>query len=403
MWEGASVKWMLKKYALLCMPCALSMGLGVAMADDFTALPEYQKKIEASLHMAGENRAELMRALKDVPAEQRKALQFLIGHMPEADAKSISADYLLRNVAWAYKARETFPWAKQVPEDVFFNDVLPYACLDERRDDWRGDFYNRFRKHVQGAQSQKEALEAVNREILKEVGVDYSTQRKKANQSPYESMVQGVASCTGLSILLNNAFRSVGIPSRVVGTPAWTTKRGNHNWVEVWTVDDKSWHFTEYHPDKKGLDHGWLLADAAQGNAKSLLHSIYATSWKSSDSYFPMVWNPKNEQIPAENVTGRYAKLGGQMDESLCELRIHLAQEGKRVETSVIVVQGDLKICEGTSPKPTDDMNRYFTAKVRKGQRYQVFWKDISSGKMKSKPVTTPKDQAWLVVDLQPE
>lgn len=72
---------------------------------------------------------------------------------------------------------------------------------------------------------------------------------------------------------------------------------------------------------------------------------------------------------------------------------------GNRAE-SVMVFQGDLKICEGMSPKPTDDINRYFTVKVRKGQMYQILWKDGLSGDMKRKSLTTPKDQAWWVVDL---
>jgi transglutaminase-like putative cysteine protease len=361
----------------------------------------YEEEVKSMLEQAGGNRAELEKALSKTPKPQNKAMRFLIAYMPESDAKTVKADFLLDNVAWAYKARETFPWAKAVPEDVFFNDVLPYASLNERRDDWREDFYTRFSKYVKEAKTQQEALKAVNQHILDEVKVEYSTKRKKADQSPYESMEQGVASCTGLSILLNDAFRAVGIPSRVVGTPAWTTKEGNHNWVEVWTTTDKHWHFTEYYPDKKGIDHGWLLADAARGNPQSFYHSIYASSWKPTGQHFPLVWNMKNKKVPAVNVTESYIKLGGVKDEQdVCELRIHLMRDGKRVEVPVVVAQRDLKLAEGKSPKSTDDMNRYFTTTVKKGQIYQVMWEDPESGKVLPKMVTTPKDKGWLIVDL---
>ena len=52
---------------------------------------------------------------------------------------------------------------------------------------------------------------------------------------PMSTMVFGYASCTGISILYVDALRSVGIPARLVGTPAWHGKEndGNHNWVEV--------------------------------------------------------------------------------------------------------------------------------------------------------------------------
>ncbi|NWK57225.1 transglutaminase domain-containing protein [Verrucomicrobiaceae bacterium N1E253] len=375
---------------------------GMPLIADERVETAYSRELDAKLEQAGENRAELEKALDEVPKAQRKGMHFLIAYMPDSDARSLNAAYLLNNVAWAYKARENFTWAKQVPEDVFFNDVLPYASLNERRDDWRQDFYKRFSKYVKDAKTQEEALMAVNRNILKELKVEYNTKRKKPDQSPYESMEQGMASCSGLSILLNNAFRSVGIPSRVAGIPAWTTKRGNHNWVEVWTPVDKAWHFTEYYPDAKGLDHGWLLADAAQANPKSFYHSIYASSWKSTGLHFPMVWNMKNKEVPAVNVTERYVALGGEnaVGENDCELRIHRMVGGKRVAIPVVVLQGDLKIAEGVSPKPSDDMNRFYTVVVRKGQIYQLMWKDEVSGAMQRQTVTTPKDKTWLEVKL---
>ena len=379
------------------------LGFGSLIAGDTTIVPEFSDEVKASLVQAGENRAELVKALEEVPVEHRRAMQFLIAYMPASDARQVKASLLLNNVAWAYKSRETFPWAKAVPESVFFNDVLPYASLNEPRDDWREDFFHRFSPYVKGAQSQREALELINKHIVKEVQVEYNTKRKRADQSPYESMEQGMASCTGLSILLADAFRSVGIPARVAGTPAWTTKRGNHNWVEVWMVSDGAWHFTEYYMDQKGIDHGWLVADASKGNPKSLYHSIYASSWKpQGEVYFPLVWDLKNKEVQAVNVTEDYVMLGG-VDESAdgCELRIHRVVDGLRVEVAVVVQQGDVKLGEGVSPKPTDDMNRYFVTKVRKGQIYQVIWTDPKSGDLKTQSVTTPEDKNWCVVELK--
>ena len=81
----------------------------------------------------------------------------------------------------------------------------------------------------------------LNRSVFPKLKVSYSTQRKKPHQSPSESIEQGKASCTGLSIILSDACRSVGIPARLVGTPLWTNNSGNHTWVEIW---DDGWHFT---------------------------------------------------------------------------------------------------------------------------------------------------------------
>ncbi len=109
----------------------------------------------------------------------------------------------------------------------------------------------------------------------------------------------------------------------------------------------------------------------------------------------------KLKNVPAVNVTKRYVELGGGGNiKDVCELRIHLLVEGKRVEVPVVVLQGDVKMGEGTSPKSTDDMNKFFTTQVRKGQLYQVVWNDPKSGEQKRKQITTPKDKGWLVIEL---
>ena len=57
----------------------------------------------------------------------------------------------------------------------------------------------------------------------------------------------GFASCTGVSIMFVDALRAVGVPARLVGTPAWNgmIQNGNHNWVEVYTGPEAGWSFME--------------------------------------------------------------------------------------------------------------------------------------------------------------
>ena len=235
-----------------------------------------------------------------------KAAKFLVEHMPAKDRESLTADFLTTNLDLAFKARAEFPWAKEVPEEIFLNDVLPYAVFDETRDPWRADFLEKARPLVKDAKTASEAAQALNREFFKLINVHYNTGRKAPNQSPKESMESGRATCTGLSIILVDACRAVGIPARAVGTPLWANERGNHTWVEIW---DGGWHFTgadEY--DAKGLNRGWFTGDAAQAKAEVPRHAIYATSWKNEGLAFPMVWAQGNKDVAAVNVTSRYAK-----------------------------------------------------------------------------------------------
>lgn len=76
----------------------------------------------------------------------------------------------------------------------------------------------------------------------------------KSSQTPliYDPMATlafGYASCTGVSIFLVDALRSIGIASRIAGTPAWNqvVDNGNHNWVEVWSPE-WGWQFIEAAP-----------------------------------------------------------------------------------------------------------------------------------------------------------
>ena len=222
------------------------------------------------------------------------------------DLKSLKADFLLTNTELAYKARKEVPWGKDIPEEIFLNDVLPYANVDEKRDAWRKEFYDLCMPIVKDCKTPSEAAQKLNTELFKKLKLGYSTQRKAPNQSPKESIEQGKASCTGLSIVLSDACRAVCVPARLVGTPLWANKRGNHTWVEIW---DKDWHFTgACEPDPKGLDRGWFVGDAAQAKKDSPEHAIYAASFKKTELHFPLVWAMRNKNVPAENVTDRYAK-----------------------------------------------------------------------------------------------
>ena len=67
---------------------------------------------------------------------------------------------------------------------------------------------------------------------------------------PMSTITFGFASCTGVSILYTDALRAVGVPARLVGTPAWNgeVENGNHNWVEVYTGPTGGWSFIEGAP-----------------------------------------------------------------------------------------------------------------------------------------------------------
>ncbi len=257
-----------------------------------------------------------------------RASRFLVEGMPAGDRETLKGEFLMGHLDLAMKARREFLWAQELPEEVFFNEVLPYASLDETREDWRSFFYPRCRELVKGARTASEAAQALNRGIFNLIKVHYDTGRKAPNQSPAESIKLGKATCTGLSLILVNACRSVGVPARIVGTAQWADKRGNHTWVEIW--DDGEWFYTgadEY--DAKGLNRGWFTGDAAKAVEEKWEHAIWASSWKKGDSFFPMVWAPRNREVPGVNVTSRYVQKAGAG--GLVNFRVWDVKGGERV------------------------------------------------------------------------
>jgi hypothetical protein len=44
--------------------------------------------------------------------------------------KSLSAEFLLENVQLAYRAWSSSPWKDDIPQEIFFNNVLPYANIN---------------------------------------------------------------------------------------------------------------------------------------------------------------------------------------------------------------------------------------------------------------------------------
>ncbi len=370
--------------------------------DGLSLTPAAAFKDADSLAPAGANRSEIERALSLVPAAHRTAMEFLVENMPEVDLKSLKGEYLLENVALAFEAFDAAPWAKQVPQDVFLNDVLPYASLNEKRDDWRRKLRDIAAPIVKDCKTPGEAAQALNRQLFGVVKVRYSTQRKKPDQSALESMESGIATCSGLSVLLVDACRAVGVPARVAGTPMWMNLRGNHTWVEVW---DGDWHFTgAAEPDKAGLDRGWFAGDASKARRDVPEHAIYASSFRKTGLSFPLVWNPRLDWVPAVNVTDRYTPTVAPIPDARLRLLVRVLCGGKRVAAKVSVTNpadAALKL-EGTSSDEFADLNNLLTFPISRGQTVHLRIEHNGKAIEQDVKTTTGKEAEQMVTILLP-
>ena len=334
-----------------------------------------RKNLDQAFQIAGKNHLEIKRAIKIVPEDQFEGMKWLITHMPNEDLKTLSSEFLISNCELAYQARRSTIWGQKISDEVFYKYVLPYANLNEKVEDWRLDFYNKFYPMVKDLESAYEAVVVLNHKIYEELGVIYSTSRPKADQSPYESIDAGMASCTGLSILLIDVCRSVGIPARFVGTPSWYNNSGNHSWIEAW---DNGWHFTgAAEPTDQKLNESWfqdLASKAIQGNNK---YGVFAATWEETNIHFPMDWLPEVKIYNAIDVTDRYKN--NLADDDLIPIRVRaLDSSGNRQEVKVVIYGENNYSKEGISKDETCDANDHLTFMLPKGEIFKLQSKTVT-------------------------
>jgi predicted esterase len=254
---------------------------------------------------------------------------------------------------------------------------------------------------IAGCATPAEAAQSINAKLFPLVKVRYSTQRKKADQSALETMASGLASCTGLSILLIDACRSVGVPARLTGTPMWDDNRGNHTWVEIW---DGGWHFVgAAEPDPKGLDHAWFEHDASQAIKDSRSHAIYASSFQKTGLAFPMDWAPGIHWVSAVNVTDRYTPAAAAPEPGkmrlLVEVLDHLAGQRVVSHVSVTEITNSAVHFEGTSRGETADKNDLLPFNVPQGATFLI--RAEGSGQEAGREFTSgTNSQAVVVIAL---
>jgi hypothetical protein len=265
----------------------------------------HRPRVREQLTRAGANRGQLTAAIESCTTDaELGSIAYLLAHMPERDLTSLEADFLLDHLRGALRARAESRFCRDLPEEIFLNEVLPYAFVGERRERWREPLRERYLELVQSAPDQQAAVKLLNKKVWSDFGIKYhATKRPRTDQCPSETIDCGIASCTGLSIILGDACRAVGIPARLAGVPMWHNDTGNHTWIEVW--DDGAWHFVEA-LGSDGYDRAWWTDHARKARAEDPLYAVWATTYRPTGSHFPLEWDPDDMTIPAVNVTERY-------------------------------------------------------------------------------------------------
>jgi hypothetical protein len=195
-------------------------------------------------------------------------------------------------------------------DDMFLNAVLPYASLGETRENWRTDFSTRFSGLAGQGRSIEETVMALNREIFMHLGVVYGSPRRDMRSvlspdvlgvSPSESRTAGRALCYGLSILLVDAARALGIPARAAFIPRWPGLSDGHGWVEIY--DGVRWRYVGA-LDQSRLDDTWFTERVARSDPGRAEHRVYASSFRRTNLQSAV----SGGDVWLEDVTLQYVK-----------------------------------------------------------------------------------------------
>ena len=124
----------------------------------------YERQFEKQKALA-ENRKERdssKSSKTSYPVGKEQALEVLYAYMPLSDLADYDGDYYLKNARLALLARDTFPWGKNLPEDIFRQFVLPIRVNNENLDGSREVFFAELKERLKGLSIEEEAALEVN-------------------------------------------------------------------------------------------------------------------------------------------------------------------------------------------------------------------------------------------------
>ncbi len=257
------------------------------------ACSRYPKEVERVLRLAGDNRSELEHVLEHYsrrPGDSLKyrAAEFLIAHMenhysadarpPAAyhpmfeewklllqkdvvhrgpvfdslvyayrlqssnnklpDVQYIKADYLINNIDLAFEMREKQPWGKDIPFDIFLEQVLPYRVSKEYLEDWRSIILEQYKGLIDSMQTIPgiDAMQACC--MVNATLVDKWKGHFPISSIPplnYTMLMESWSgNCKERSTLGVFVMRALGIPVTQEFTPQWPNRHMGHSWNTVY-------------------------------------------------------------------------------------------------------------------------------------------------------------------------
>lgn len=152
------------------------------------------------------------------------------------DLTAITADFLITNIDFAFKAWQERPWARVFTFDEFCRYVLPYRGSNEPLDPWRKEFFTQY-AHLQTSLADttdvNAAARAINADLISWFKFDKRFYYHPTDQGLTEMQRNKAGRCEDMTNLTIYAMRANGLAVTSDYTPFWADCGNNHAWNAI--------------------------------------------------------------------------------------------------------------------------------------------------------------------------
>lgn len=152
------------------------------------------------------------------------------------DSRTVTANFLIQNLEFAYRAWKNNPWTKGIDFDTFCEYILPYRLDNEEIEHWRPQFYNEYSKRAGKYLNITDINRVSSRQAISlrtQIGIE-SIYPYTMNMSSVDLMQMG--RCYDIGRYRAMILRSIGIPATIDYVPHWGNYTGKHGIVKVVTI-----------------------------------------------------------------------------------------------------------------------------------------------------------------------
>lgn len=263
----------MKKYGLWIILLGL-VAFNLYMAWSDRHFPETQ--LERNIRWAGENGNQLRQVLEHYRStgeeQKERCARYLIMHMDshtaityEGDAQqhetvtpdlsAIRADFLIENIDLACEVWKRYPWCRHLTEEEFFRHILPYRVKNERLEDWRRFYYDKYKDVADSLAQAGATMEEAVFFFYKRYGKRYTHDADKYKGDLSYKLIEeiGGGTCDHLALNAVQVMRSIGIPLNIDVLPHHGKVNGGHSYNSFMDEERRFHYFSPYEraPERK--------------------------------------------------------------------------------------------------------------------------------------------------------